>query len=211
MTYFSQKEDSDYQYLIDLNNDLKLFNNIERTKPCTSADAIADNALIELKDRGIAKNGESYAYSPSIFIEPKKLKYFSQFPEDEWIYLNIMTASASTDNVLFFLYDLKKVINTKSLDRSLSKIQLYSRGNNQIKEEYRWLIDTDRALDSNSLRIYAKKRSTGHYEEYTPEIYDRFREKKSLLEHKFKNYIFPIASVIERDKELDQLLSREKL
>lgn len=202
-----QQEIKDFDYLNKLNNDLKLFPNLKKTRQYQRYDAISDNAVIELKERCTTNrenpmDGESWAYHNDKFIEDHKLNEYSKHKDkEEWIYINIFTASASTNEELIFVYDMKKVIRKKLLNISKKPIFIKSMKGSDIPPHYekRWLIDTEQSIKNKALTIYARSKLTGKYIEYTQEIYDAFIQKMNSKKDLMKYYDFPYDTQEERD------------
>lgn len=206
------QELKDYNYITALNNDLNLFNNLTKTDQYQSHDAEYDNGIIEIKercttDRYNPKNGESWCYAKDIFIEEHKLKEFAKYKEknNQWHYINIFTASADTNEELIFVYDIRQMAAKKTLELSEKPIYIQSMKGSNIPPHYdkRWLIPTVINNEKNpDLKIYAKSKSTGKYQEYTEELYRAFIEKLNSKQHMMRRFDFPHTGKTEKDMRL---------
>ena len=205
------QEVKDYNYITALNNDLNLFSNLTKTDQYKSHDAEYDDGIIEIKERcttnrKLPKNGESWCYSKYIFIEEHKLKEFAKYKEKEhWQYINIFTASADTNEELIFLYDIREMARKKTLELSEKPIYIQSMKGSDIPPhfEQRWLIPTiiDNKINPD-LKIYAKSKSTGKYQEFDEEYYSKFKDKLINKQHIMSAFNFPHKDKNEKDLRL---------
>lgn len=208
------QELKDYTYITDLNNDLNLFNGLTKTDQYKSHDAEYDDGIIEIKercttDRDNPKNGESWCYSKYIFIEEHKLKEFAKYKEkNNWKYINIFNASADTNEELIFIYDIREMASKKTLELSQKPIYIKSMYGSDIPPhfEQRWLIPTviDNKINPD-LKIYAKSRSTGKYQEFDEGIYRKFKDKLISKQHMMKRFDFPHKDKNEKDLRLYEI------
>lgn len=205
------QELKDYNYITELNNNLNLFSNLTKTDQYKSHDAEYDNGIIEIKercttDRKNPKNGESWCYAKDIFIEEHKLKEFAKYKEkNNWRYINIFTASADTNEELIFVYDIRQMAARKTLELSEKPIYIQSMKGSNIPPHYdkRWLIPTVINNEKNpDLKIYAKSKKTGKYEEYTAEHYRAFKEKLNSRQHIMGRFDFPHTDKNLKDMRL---------
>lgn len=205
------QELKDYNYITELNNNLNLFSNLTKTDQYKSHDAEYDNGIIEIKercttDRKNPKNGESWCYAKDIFIEEHKLKEFAKYKEkNNWRYINIFTASADTNEELIFVYDIRQMAARKTLELSEKPIYIQSMKGSNIPPHYdkRWLIPTVINNEKNpDLKIYAKSKKTGKYEEYTAEHYRAFIEKLNSRQHIMGRFDFPHTDKNLKDMRL---------
>lgn len=205
------QELKDYNYITELNNNLNLFSNLTKTDQYKSHDAEYDNGIIEIKercttDRKNPKNGESWCYAKDIFIEEHKLKEFAKYKEkNNWRYINIFTASADTNEELIFVYDIREMVAKKTLELSQKPIFIQSMKGSNIPPHYdkRWLIPTtiDNKINPD-LKIYAKSKSTGKYQEFTAEYYSKFKDKLNSKQHMMRRFDFPHTDKNEKDLRL---------
>ncbi len=203
------QELKDYNYITALNNDLNLFSNLNKTDQYKSHDAEYDNGIIEIKercttDRKNPKNGESWCYAKDIFIEEHKLREYAKHKENQqWRYINIFTASADTNEELIFIYDIREMVAKKTLELSEKPIYIQSMKGSNIPPHYdkRWLIPTtiDNKINPD-LKIYAKSKSTGKYQEFTAEYYSKFKDKLTSKQHMMRRFDFP-----HKDKNLKDM------
>lgn len=210
------QELKDYTYITTLNNDLNLFNGLTKTDQYKSHDAEYDDGIIEIKercttDRDNPKNGESWCYSKYIFIEEHKLKEFAKYKEkNNWKYINIFNASADTNEELIFVYDIREMTRKKTLELSQKPIYIKSMYGSDIPPhfEQRWLIPTiiDNKINPD-LKIYAKSRSTGKYQEFDEGIYRKFKDKLISKQHMMKRFDFPHKDKNEKDLRLYEIFS----
>ena len=200
------QELKDYNYINALNNDLNLFNNLSKTDQYQSHDAEYDDGIIEIKERCTAKNGESWCYVKEIFVEEQKLREYAKYKEkNNWKYVNIFNASADTNEELIFVYDIRQMVAKKTLELSKEHIFIQSMKGSNISPHYdeRWLIPTiiDNKINPD-LRIYAKSRSTGKYQEFTEEIYRKFKDKLLSKQHIMSAFNFHHKDKNEKDLRL---------
>ena len=208
------QELKDYNYITELNNDLNLFSNLTKTDQYKSHDAEYDNGIIEIKERCTTnrdnpKNGESWCYSKYIFIEEHKLKEFAKYKEKEhWHYINIFTASADTNEELIFVYDIRQMVAKKTLELSEKPIYIQSMKGSDIPPHYdkRWLIPTiiDNKINPD-LKIYAKSKFTGKYQEFDEEIYRKFKDKLISKQHIMSAFNFHHKDKNEKDLRLFEI------
>lgn len=200
------QELKDYNYITALNNDLNLFSNLTKTDQYQSHDAEYDNGIIEIKERCTAKNGESWCYAKEIFVEEQKLREYAKYKEKEhWHYINIFNASADTNEELIFVYDIRQMVAKKTLELSEKNIWIQSMKGSNIRPHYdkRWLIPTVIGNQINpDLKIYAKSKSKGKYQEFTEELYRAFIEKLNSKQHMMKRFDFPHTDKNEKDMRL---------
>lgn len=200
------QELKDYNYITALNNDLNLFSNLTKTDQYQSHDAEYDNGIIEIKERCTAKNGESWCYAKEIFVEEQKLREYAKYKEKEhWHYINIFNASADTNEELIFVYDIRQMVAKKTLELSEKNIWIQSMKGSNIRPHYdkRWLIPTVIGNQINpDLKIYAKSKSKGKYQEFTEELYRAFIEKLNSKQHMMKRFDFPHTDKNEKDLRL---------
>lgn len=208
------QELKDYHYITALNNDLNLFSNLSKTDQYKSHDAEYDNGIIEIKercttDRKNPKNGESWCYAKEIFIEEHKLREFAKYKEkNNWKYINIFNASADTNEELIFVYDIREMAAKKTLELSEKPIYIQSmKGSNiPLHHDERWLIPTIIGNQINpDLKIYAKSKSTGKYQEFDEEIYRKFKDKLISKQHMMKRFDFPHKDKNEKDLRLYEI------
>lgn len=208
------QELKDFNYITALNNDLNLFSNLTKTDQYKSHDAEYDNGIIEIKercttDRKNPKNGESWCYAKDIFIEEHKLREYAKYKEkNEWKYINIFNASADTNEELIFVYDIREMARKKTLELSEKPIFIQSMKGSDIPPhfEQRWLIPTVINNQINpDLKIYAKSRSTGKYQEFDEEIYRKFKDKLISKQHMMRRFDFPHTDKIQKDMRLYEI------
>lgn len=208
------QELKDYNYITALNNDLNLFNNLTKTDQYKSHDAEYDDGIIEIKERcttnrKFPKNGESWCYAKEIFVEEQKLREYAKYKEKEhWQYINIFNASADTNEELIFLYDIREMVRKKTLELSEKPIFIQSMKGSDIPPHYdkRWLIPTIINNQINpDLKIYAKSKSTGKYQEFTAEYYRKFKEKLISKQHMMRRFDFPHKDKNEKDLRLFEI------
>ena len=208
------QELKDYNYITALNNDLNLFNGLTKTDQYKSHDAEYDNGIIEIKERcttnrKFPKNGESWCYAKDIFIEEHKLREYAKYKEkSNWKYINIFNASADTNEELIFVYDIREMTRKKTLELSEKPIYIQSMYGSDIPPhfEQRWLIPTiiDNKINPD-LKIYAKSKSTGKYQEFDEEIYRKFKDKLNSKQHMMKRFDFPHTDKIQKDMRLYEI------
>lgn len=205
------QELKDYNYITALNNDLNLFNNLTKTDQYQSHDAEYDNGIIEIKercttDRYNPKNGESWCYAKEIFVEELKLREYAKYKEkNNWKYINIFNASADTNEELIFVYDIRQMAARKTLELSEKPIYIQSMKGSNIQPHYdkRWLIPTVIGNQINpDLKIYAKSKSTGKYQEFTAEYYSKFKDKLISKQHIMGRFDFPHTDKNLKDMRL---------
>ena len=203
------QEQRDYTYIAALNNDLNLFNNLTKTDQYKSHDAEYDDGIIEIKERCTAKNGESWCYVKEIFVEEQKLREYAKYKEkNNWKYINIFNASADTNEELIFVYDIRQMAAKKTLELSEKPIYIKSMKGTNIppKRDERWLIPTVIGNKINpDLKIYAKSKSTGKYQEFTAENYSKFKEKLISKQHIMSAFNFPHKDKNEKDLRLFEI------
>ena len=203
------QEQRDYTYIAALNNDLNLFNNLRKTDQYQSHDAEYDDGIIEIKERCTAKNGESWCYVKEIFVEEQKLREYAKYKEkNNWKYINIFNASADTNEELVFVYDIRQMAAKKTLELSEKPIYIKSMKGTNIppKRDERWLIPTVIGNKINpDLKIYAKSKSTGKYQEFTAEHYSKFKEKLISKQHIMSAFNFPHKDKNEKDLRLFEI------
>ena len=203
------QEQRDYTYIAALNNDLNLFNNLTKTDQYKSHDAEYDDGIIEIKERCTAKNGESWCYAKEIFVEEQKLREYAKYKEkNNWKYINIFNASADTNEELIFVYDIRQMAAKKTLELSEKPIYIKSMKGTNIppKRDERWLIPTVIGNKINpDLKIYAKSKSTGKYQEFTAEHYSKFKEKLISKQHIMSAFNFPHKDKNEKDLRLFEI------
>ena len=203
------QEQRDYTYIAALNNDLNLFNNLRKTDQYQSHDAEYENGIIEIKERCTAKNGESWCYVKEIFVEEQKLREYAKYKEkNNWKYINIFNASADTNEELVFVYDIRQMAAKKTLELSEKPIYIKSMKGTNIppKRDERWLIPTVIGNKINpDLKIYAKSKSTGKYQEFTAENYSKFKEKLISKQHIMSAFNFPHKDKNEKDLRLFEI------
>ena len=203
------QEQRDYTYIAALNNDLNLFNNLRKTDQYQSHDAEYDDGIIEIKERCTAKNGESWCYVKEIFVEEQKLREYAKYKEkNNWKYINIFNASADTNEELVFVYDIRQMAAKKTLELSEKPIYIKSMKGTNIppKRDERWLIPTVIGNKINpDLKIYAKSKSTGKYQEFTAENYSKFKEKLISKQHIMSAFNFPHKDKNEKDLRLFEI------
>ena len=203
------QEQRDYTYIAALNNDLNLFNNLTKTDQYKSHDAEYDDGIIEIKERCTAKNGESWCYVKEIFVEEQKLREYAKYKEkNNWKYINIFNASAYTNEELVFVYDIRQMAAKKTLELSEKPIYIKSMKGTNIppKRDERWLIPTVIGNKINpDLKIYAKSKSTGKYQEFTAENYSKFKEKLISKQHIMSAFNFPHKDKNEKDLRLFEI------
>ena len=203
------QEQRDYTYIAALNNDLNLFNNLTKTDQYKSHDAEYDDGIIEIKERCTAKNGESWCYVKEIFVEEQKLREYAKYKEkNNWKYINIFNASADTNEELVFVYDIRQMAAKKTLELSEKPIYIKSMKGANIppKRDERWLIPTVIGNKINpDLKIYAKSKSTGKYQEFTAENYSKFKEKLISKQHIMSAFNFPHKDKNEKDLRLFEI------
>lgn len=203
------QEQRDYTYIAALNNDLNLFNNLTKTDQYQSHDAEYENGIIEIKERCTAKNGESWCYVKEIFVEEQKLREYAKYKEkNNWKYINIFNASADTNEELIFVYDIRQMAAKKTLELSEKPIYIKSMKGTNIppKRDERWLIPTVIGNKINpDLKIYAKSKSTGKYQEFTAENYSKFKEKLISKQHIMSAFNFPHKDKNEKDLRLFEI------
>lgn len=205
------QELKDYNYITALNNDLNLFSGLTKTDQYQSHDAEYANGIIEIKercttDRKNPKNGESWCYAKEIFVEEHKLKEFAKYKEkNNWKYINIFNASADTNEELIFVYDIRQMAAKKTLELSKKPIWIQSMKGSDIPPHHdeRWLIPTviDNKINPD-LKIYAKSKSTGKYQEFDEEIYRKFKDKLISKQHIMSVFNFPHKDKNEKDLRL---------
>ena len=203
------QEQRDYTYIAALNNDLNLFNNLTKTDQYKSHDAEYDDGIIEIKERCTAKNGESWCYAKEIFVEEQKLREYAKYKEkNNWKYINIFNASADTNEELIFVYDIRQMAAKKTLELSEKPIYIKSMKGTNIppKRDERWLLPTviDNKINPD-LKIYAKSKSTGKYQEFTAEHYSKFKEKLISKQHIMSAFNFPHKDKNEKDLRLFEI------
>ena len=203
------QEQRDYTYIAALNNDLNLFNNLTKTDQYQSHDAEYENGIIEIKERCTAKNGESWCYAKEIFVEEQKLREYAKYKEkNNWKYINIFNASADTNEELIFVYDIRQMAAKKTLELSEKPIYIKSMKGTNIppKRDERWLLPTviDNKINPD-LKIYAKSKSTGKYQEFTVEYYSKFKEKLIRKQHIMSAFNFPHKDKNEKDLRLFEI------
>ena len=205
------QELKDYNYITALNNDLNLFRNLTKTDQYKSHDAEYDNGIIEIKercttDRKNPKNGESWCYAKEIFVEEQKLREYAKYKEkNNWKYINIFNASADTNEELIFVYDIREMVAKKTLELSKKPIYIKSMKGSDIPPHYdkRWLIPTTIGNKINpDLKIYAKSKSTGKYQEFDEEYYRKFMNKLNSKQHMMGRFDFPHTDKNEKDLRL---------
>lgn len=205
------QELKDYNYITALNNDLNLFSNLTKTDQYQSHDAEYDNGIIEIKercttDRYNPKNGESWCYAKEIFVEELKLREYAKYKEkNNWNYINIFNASADTNEELIFVYDIRQMAARKTLELSEKPIYIQSMKGSNIQPHYdkRWLIPTVIGNQINpDLKIYAKSKSTGKYQEFTAEYYSKFKDKLISKQHIMGRFDFPHTDKNLKDMRL---------
>lgn len=205
------QELKDYNYITALNNDLNLFSGLTKTDQYQSHDAEYDNGIIEIKercttDRHNPKNGESWCYAKDIFIEEHKLREYAKYKEkNNWKYINIFNASADTNEELIFVYDIRQMAAKKTLELSKKPIWIQSMKGSDIPPHHdeRWLIPTVINNQINpDLKIYAKSKSTGKYQEFDEEIYRKFKDKLISKQHIMSAFNFPHKDKNEKDLRL---------
>lgn len=208
------QEQRDYTYITALNNDLNLFSNLRKTDQYKSHDAEYDNGIIEIKercttDRDNPKNGESWCYVKEIFVEEQKLREYAKYKEkNNWKYINIFNASADTNEELIFVYDIRQMVAKKTLELSKKPIYIKSMKGSNIppKRDERWLLPTVINNQINpDLKIYAKSRSTGKYQEFDEEIYRKFKDKLISKQHMMSAFNFPHKDKNEKDLRLYEI------
>lgn len=208
------QELKDFNYITALNNDLNLFSNLTKTDQYKSHDAEYDNGIIEIKercttDRKNPKNGESWCYAKDIFIEEHKLREYAKYKEkNEWKYINIFNASADTNEELIFVYDIREMARKKTLELSEKPIFIQSMKGSDIPPhfEQRWLIPTVINNQINpDLKIYAKSKSIGKYQEFDEEIYRKFKDKLISKQHMMRRFDFPHKDKNEKDLRLFEI------
>lgn len=208
------QELKDFNYITALNNDLNLFSNLTKTDQYKSHDAEYDNGIIEIKercttDRKNPKNGESWCYAKDIFIEEHKLREYAKYKEkNEWKYINIFNASADTNEELIFVYDIREMARKKTLELSEKPIFIQSMKGSDIPPhfEQRWLIPTVINNQINpDLKIYAKSKSIGKYQEFDEEIYRKFKDKLISKQHMMRRFDFPHTDKIQKDMRLYEI------
>lgn len=208
------QELKDYNYITALNNDLNLFSNLSKTDQYKSHDAEYDNGIIEIKercttDRKNPKNGESWCYAKEIFIEEHKLREYAKYKEkNNWKYINIFNASADTNEELIFVYDIRQMVAKKTLELSEKPIYIQSMKGSNISSHYdeRWLIPTVINNQMNpDLKIYAKSKSTGKYQEFDEEYYSKFKDKLISKQHIMSAFNFPHKDKNEKDLRLFEI------
>ena len=203
------QEQRDYTYIAALNNDLNLFNNLTKTDQYKSHDAEYDDGIIEIKERCTAKNGESWCYVKEIFVEEQKLREYAKYKEkNNWKYINIFNASADTNEELIFVYDIRQMAAKKTLELSEKPIYIKSMKGTNIppKRDERWLIPTVIGNKINpDLKIYAKSKSTGKYQEFSAEYYSKFKEKLIRKQHIMSAFNFPHKDKNEKDLRLFEI------
>lgn len=200
------QELKDYNYITALNNDLNLFSNLTKTDQYQSHDAEYDDGIIEIKERCTAKNGESWCYAKEIFVEEQKLREYAKYKEkNNWKYINIFNASADTNEELIFVYDIRQMAAKKTLELSKEHIYIQSMKGSDIPPHYdeRWLIPTviDNKINPD-LKIYAKSKSKGKYQEFTDELYSKFKDKLISKQHMMRRFDFPHTDKNEKDLRL---------
>ena len=200
------QELKDYNYITALNNDLNLFRNLTKTDQYKSHDAEYENGIIEIKERCTAKNGESWCYVKEIFVEEQKLREYAKYKEkNNWKYINIFNASADTNEELIFVYDIREMVAKKTLELSKKPIYIKSMKGSDIPPHYdkRWLIPTTIGNKINpDLKIYAKSKSTGKYQEFDEEYYRKFMNKLNSKQHMMGRFDFPHTDKNEKDLRL---------
>ena len=200
------QELKDYNYITALNNDLNLFSNLTKTDQYQSHDAEYDDGIIEIKERCTAKNGESWCYVKEIFVEEQKLREYAKYKEkNNWKYINIFNASADTNEELIFVYDIREMVAKKTLELSKKPIYIKSMKGSDIPPHYdkRWLIPTTIGNKINpDLKIYAKSKSTGKYQEFDEEYYRKFMNKLNSKQHMMGRFDFPHTDKNEKDLRL---------
>lgn len=201
-----RQELKDYNYITALNSDLNLFSNLTKTDQYQSHDAEYDNGIIEIKERCTAKNGESWCYAKEIFVEELKLREYAKYKEkNNWKYINIFNASADTNEELIFVYDIRQMVAKKTLELSEKPIWIQSMKGSDIPPHYdkRWLIPTviDNKINPD-LKIYAKSKSKGKYQEFTDELYSKFKDKLISKQHIMSAFNFPHKDKNEKDLRL---------
>lgn len=205
------QELKDYNYITALNNDLNLFRNLTKTDQYKSHDAEYENGIIEIKercttDRKNPKNGESWCYAKEIFVEEHKLREYAKYKEkNNWKYINIFNASADTNEELIFVYDIREMVAKKTLELSKKPIYIKSMKGSDIPPHYdkRWLIPTTIGNKINpDLKIYAKSKSTGKYQEFDEEYYRKFMNKLNSKQHMMGRFDFPHTDKNEKDLRL---------
>lgn len=208
------QELKDYNYINALNNNLNLFSNLTKTDQYKSHDAEYDDGIIEIKERCTTnrdnpKNGESWCYAKEIFIEEHKLREYAKYKEkNNWKYINIFNASADTNEELIFVYDIREMARKKTLELSEKPIFIQSMKGSDIPphNDERWLIPTIIGNQINpDLKIYAKSKSTGKYQEFDEEIYRKFKDKLISKQHMMKRFDFPHKDKNEKDLRLYEI------
>ena len=208
------QEQRDYTYITALNNDLNLFSNLTKTDQYQSHDAEYDDGIIEIKERSTTdrdnpKNGESWCYAKEIFVEEHKLREYAKYKEkNNWKYINIFNASADTNEELIFVYDIREMAAKKTLELSKKPIYIQSMKGSNIPPHHdeRWLIPTIIGNQINpDLKIYAKSKSTGKYQEFDEEIYRKFKDKLISKQHIMSAFNFPHKDKNEKDLRLYEI------
>ena len=208
------QEQRDYTYITALNNDLNLFSNLTKTDQYQSHDAEYDDGIIEIKERSTTdrdnpKNGESWCYAKEIFVEEHKLREYAKYKEkNNWKYINIFNASADTNEELIFIYDIREIARKKTLELSKKPIYIQSMKGSNIPPHHdeRWLIPTIIGNQINpDLKIYAKSKSTGKYQEFDEEIYRKFKDKLISKQHIMSAFNFPHKDKNEKDLRLYEI------
>ena len=160
-------------------------------------------------NRDNPKNGESWCYAKEIFVEEQKLREYAKYKEkNNWKYINIFNASADTNEELIFVYDIREMARKKTLELSEKPIYIQSMKGSDIKPHYdkRWLIPTVINNQINpDLKIYAKSRSTGKYQEFDDEIYRKFQDKLNSKQHMMRIFDFPHTDKNEKDMRLYEI------
>lgn len=203
------QEQRDYTYITALNNDLNLFSGLTKTDQYKSHDAEYDNGIIEIKERCTAKNGESWCYAKEIFVEELKLREYAKYNEkNNWKYINIFNASADTNEELIFVYDIRQMVAKKTLELSKKPIYIQSMKGSNIPphNDERWLIPTIIGNQINpDLKIYAKSKSTGKYQEFDEEYYSKFKDKLISKQHIMSAFNFPHKDKNEKELRLYEI------
>lgn len=202
-----RQEKRDFKYITELNNDIHRWKNLRQSADYSHFDAYSDEHYIEIKERKKNRNDESYAYS-DVFIEPMKAQRLHDvcLQDDMWAdYVNIFTASADTRQELIFIFDLGGCRQDGCLEVTEAPLPITSMKETGISDHFdrRIMIDTMKALDNKRLKIYARGRKTGKWQEFNENTYTQFR-KKFLSRQGFFKHFTPMERK-ERDEYLNKI------
>ena len=134
------------------------------------------------------------------------MREYAKYKEkNNWKYINIFNASADTNEELIFVYDIREMVAKKTLELSKKPIYIKSMKGSDIPPHYdkRWLIPTTIGNKINpDLKIYAKSKSTGKYQEFDEEYYRKFMNKLNSKQHMMGRFDFPHTDKNEKDLRL---------